>query len=240
MAERIWWSRYYHCSPTAHKIEAMAASSPTSRRRHRARPYVRTLLLVAAAVLPTLAPGHQVHAARSGDPDYLGLYREGVSFATFLERVRTRPDEWRKRYNDAAVTPDLVTRLRALPDRRLVLVVAEDWCTDSMNSIPYVARLADGAPERIALRIIDSTRGRPIMDAHLTPDARAATPTIVVLREDGAPVGSWVERPSTAQAWFLEQRKSVTRGTLRTQLRQWYADDGGRTTVAEIAALLER
>ncbi len=78
------------------------------------------------------------------------------------------------------------------------------------------------------------------MDAHLTPDGRAATPTIVVLREDGSPVGSWVERASTAQAWFLEQQKSVARQTLRTQLRQWYADDGGRTTVGEIAALLER
>jgi len=239
MAERIWWSRYYHCSPTAHKIEAMAASSPTSRPLQQWRPSVRTLLLV-AAMLAAVGPWHRLHAGRLADPDYLGLYRQGVNFATFLERARTRPDEWKQRYNDAAVTPDMLTRMRALPDRRLVLGVAEDWCTDSMNSIPYVARLADGAPERIALRIIDSTLGRPIMDAHLTPDARAATPTIVVLREDGAPVGSWVERPSTAQAWFLEQRKIVTRGTLRTQLRQWYADDGGRTTVAEIAALLER
>ncbi len=217
----------------------MAASSPTSRPLQHWRPSVRTLLLV-AALLAAVAPWHRLHAGRLAAPDYLGLYRQGVTFAAFLEHARARPDEWKQRYNDAAVTPDSVTRMRALPERRFLLVVAEDWCTDSMNSIPYVARLVDGAPERLALRIIDSTLGRAVMDAHLTPDGRAATPTIVVLREDGSPVGSWVERASTAQAWFLEQQKSVARQTLRTQLRQWYADDGGRTTVGEIAALLER
>ncbi len=218
----------------------MPESSPTSRRLHRsARPSGRTLLCVATLLLAATS-WHRLHADRFADPDYLALYRQGVTFAAFLERARARPDEWKQRYRDAAVTPDMVTRMRALPDRRLLLVVAEDWCSDSMNSIPHVARLADGAPERVALRIIDSTLGRPIMDVHLTPDGRAATPTIIVLREDGSPVGSWVERASTAQAWFLEQRKSVTRQTLRTQLRQWYADDGGRTTVGEIAALLER
>ncbi len=217
----------------------MAASSPTSRPLHRWRPSARTLLLV-AALLAAVAPWHRLHAGRLADPDYLELYRQGVTFAAFLEHARARPDEWKQRYNDAAVTPDHVTRMRALPERRLLLVVAEDWCTDSMNSLPFVARLADGAPERVALRIIDSTRGRAVMDAHLTPDGRAATPTIVVLREDGTPVGSWVERASTAQAWFLEQKKTVSRDALRTQLRQWYADDAGRTTVGEIAALLER
>lgn len=217
----------------------MAAFSPTSRPLQQWRPSARTLLFV-AVLLAAVVPWPRLHAGMVADPDYLGLYRQGVTFAAFLEHARARPHEWKQRYSDAAVTPDIVTRMRALPERRFILVVAEDWCTDSMNSIPYVARLVDGAPERVALRIIDSTRGRAVMDAHLTPDGRAATPTIVVLREDGTPVGAWVERASTAQAWFLEQKKTVTREALRTQLRQWYAEDGGRTTIGEIATLLER
>jgi hypothetical protein len=191
--------------------------------------------LLAAAI-----PWPRLHAGRLADPDYLGLFRQGITFAAFLGHARVRPEEWKQRYNDAAVTPDVVTRMRALPARRLLLIVAEDWCSDSLNSIPFIARLVDGAPERVTLRIVDSTVGRPIMDAHLTPDGRAATPTIVVLGEDGALVGAWVERASTAQAWFLEQKKSVERQALRTRMRQWYADDAGRTTVAEVAALLER
>ena len=43
---------------------------------------------------------------------------------------------------------------RAGRDLRL-LVVAEDWCTDSANTIPYVARLA--ALAGVELRILDRT-----------------------------------------------------------------------------------
>ena len=53
-------------------------------------------------------------------------------------------------------------------------------------------------------------------------------------------LGSWVERPSTAQSWFLEQRKTVKHDPLHERLMNWYAEDAGRTTLAEIAALLER
>jgi hypothetical protein len=174
------------------------------------------------------------------DPDYQALYNTGITFADFLDRARTRRDEWRQRYNDATLTPDLVTRMRALPGHRLMLAVAEDWCSDSVNTVPYVARLVDGAPERLSLRIIDSTTGRPVMNANLTPDGRPATPAIIVLREDGGVLGSWIERPSTAQRWFLEQRKSVAHGPLHERLMNWYAEDAGRTTLAEIAAVLER
>ena len=179
--------------------------------------------------------------ARPGaPPDYVALYNNGITFAEFLEAARSKRDEWRQRYNDASVTPDLITRMRALPSRRLILVVAEDWCSDSAQTIPYVARLVDGAPERLAMRVVNSTVGRPVMDANPTPDGRGATPTVVVLTEHNAVLGSWVERPSTAQAWFLEQQKSVMQQPLHDQLMKWYADDAGRTTLAEIAALLER
>lgn len=197
-------------------------------------------MLLIVAALWGAAPAKPVRAATPVEPDYLALYRQGATFATFLERARVHRDDWRERYKDATVTPDLVTRMRALPARRLILLVAEDWCSDSLQSVPYVARLVDAGPERLELRIVDATVGRAVMEAHLTPDGRAATPTLVVLQEDGSPTGSWVERASTAQAWFLEQQKSVMQQPLRKQLRKWYAEDAGRTTMAEIAALLER
>ena len=192
------------------------------------------------AALSSARAAGPLHAAPPADPDYQALYKNGITFAAFLDGARDRRDEWRQRYNDAAVTPDLVTRMRALPDRRLILAVAEDWCSDSINTVPYVARLVDGAPERLSLRIIDSKVGRPVMNANPTPDGRAATPVIVVLSEDGGVLGSWVERPSTAQRWFLEQRKTVEHDPLHERLMTWYAEDAGRTTLAEIAALLER
>lgn len=181
-----------------------------------------------------------LHAAQPAGPDYEAIFSKGVTFAAFLERARARRDEWRQHYNDAAVTPDLVTRMHALPEQRRLLVVAEDWCADSASTIPYVARLVDGAPERLSLRIVDATIGARVLEANPTPDGRSATPTIVVLRADGRFAGAWVERPAAVQAWFLEQQKTTMQQPLHEQLMKWYSDDAGRTTAAEIAALLER
>jgi hypothetical protein len=174
------------------------------------------------------------------DIDYAGLYAKGITFAEFLERARARRDEWRAHYNDATVTPELITRMRALPDKRRLLVVAEDWCSDSVNTVPYLARLVDGAPERLALRLIDSQAGKAIMEAHRTPDGRTATPTIVVLADSGGVLGTWTERPSSTQAWFLERQKTTMQKPLHDELMAWYASDAGKTTVAEIAEILSR
>ena len=172
--------------------------------------------------------------------DYSALYARGATFAEFLEKARAKRDEWRAHYNDATVTPDLMTRMHALPERRRLLVVAEDWCSDSVNTVPYIARLVDGAPERIEMRLIDSQAGKAVMEAHQTPDGRAATPTIVVLAEDGHVLGAWTERPSSTQTWFLERQKTTMQKPLHDELMAWYAKDAGKTTVAEIAAIVSR
>ena len=191
------------------------------------------------AVVATALAGAGASAGQQ-DIDYAGLYAKGVTFAAFLENTRARRDEWRAHYNDATVTPDLITRMRALPDKRRLLVVAEDWCSDSANTIPYIVRLVDGAPERLALRMIDSERGKAVMEAHRTPDGRTATPVVVVLAEDGRVLGAWTERPSSTQTWFLEKQKTTMQKPLHDELNEWYVKDAGKTTVAEIADILSR
>jgi hypothetical protein len=199
------------------------------------RRFRRAALVLVVALLAPGAP-----AAGHTQIDYSGLYAKAITFAEFLDNARARRDEWRAHYNDATVSADLITRMRALPGKRRILVVAEDWCSDSANTIPYVARLVDGAPERLELRLIDSARGREVMEAHRTPDGRAATPTIVILGEDGQLLGAWTERPSSTQTWFLEKQKTTMQKPLHDELMAWYTADAGKTTVAEIADILSR
>jgi hypothetical protein len=184
--------------------------------------------------------GARLSARGVQDIDYQGLYAKGIRFADFLENARARRDEWRAHYNDATVTPDLITRMRALPEKRRLLIVTEDWCSDSANTVPYIARLVDGAPERLAVRLINAQLGKAVMDAHRTPDGRAATPTVVVLAADGHVVGTWTERPPAIQTWFLEKQKTTMQKPLKDELLEWYAKDAGRTTMAEIADILGR
>jgi hypothetical protein len=163
-----------------------------------------------------------------------------VTFAAFLDAATSHPDDWRKGYSNAAITADTVSRLRALPARRQLLVVADDYCSDSTATVPYVARLVDAAPDRLALRVINSRTGRPIMEAHRTSDGRAATPTVVVLSGDGTLIGAWSERPSALQAWVLEHKPTLTDTEFRDRKAKWYAADAGQSAVAEILAVIER
>ena len=195
-------------------------------------------MMLAALVFAAAASGRGVQPSQ--DVDYQGLYRQGITFAEFLENARARRDEWRQHYNDAAVTPDLITRMRALPERRFLLVVTEDFCSDSANTIPYLARLVDGAPERLQMRLVNRDTGKAVMAAHPTPDGRSATPTIAIFGEDGQLRTAWTERPSSIQAWFLEKQKTTMQKPLHDELMAWYAKDAGKTAVAEIADLLGR
>ena len=196
--------------------------------------------LVLALVAVAWAADGRLNAREVQDLEPQALYAKGITFAEFLEKARARRDEWRAHYNDAAVTPDLITRMRALPEKRRLLVVTEDWCSDSANTVPYIARLVDGAPERLEIRLINSQLGKTLMEAHRTPDGRAATPTVVVLGADGRVIGVWTERPSSVQTWFLEKQNTTMQKALHDELLAWYAKDAGTTTVAEIADILGR
>lgn len=76
------------------------------------------------------------------------------------------------------------------------------------------------------------------MEAHRTPDGRAATPTLIFIRDDGE-IRAWIERPGALVAWIEEQKKADARFDLLRGKTKWYADDAGKSTLADIIALLE-
>ncbi len=112
-------------------------------------------------------------------------------------------------------------------------MVAEDWCGDSVNTIPYLARLVE-AVDGWDLRVIDSRRGADIMGAHRTPDGRSATPTVVLIDASDEEVGAWVERPQILQEWFLRSQDELEHDDLYAQKYKWYAEDAGEETVREL------
>ena len=104
---------------------------------------------------------------------------------------------------------------------------------------------ADQAKTRARLltvnwRIVNSTVGRPIMEAHRTPDDRAATPTVVALDDHNQFLGAWVERPAELQALVLEQQKIRMRREVTEIKTKWYEKDAGRSTVSEVMALFAK
>lgn len=162
-------------------------------------------------------------------------FENGISFAEFLAGARNRKEQWVANYaGTASVDATLVARAAAVAGKWRLLVVSVDSCSDSVNTVPHIARLVDQLPN-IEMRLVTPDQGRAIMESHRTPDGRAATPTVVLLDENWQERGCFVERPPVLRA-HMDTLSSDERFSGKMA---WYEQDAGRSTVAEVVAMLE-
>jgi hypothetical protein len=166
------------------------------------------------------------------------LYQTGVTWDQFFAAAKARKETWRDNYDRGAPDQTAADRAKAVGGSWRILAVAEDWCGDSANSVPYLARLVEQVPS-LELRIVNSKAGRWVMERYRTPDGRAATPTIVILDGEGNPVGCLVERSAKLRAWVSEEKPKLSDDQFQEKKLAWYQEDRGRATVDEIVELLE-
>ena len=166
------------------------------------------------------------------------LFDGGQTYDTFLEEADRRKAMWHANTEKAEVSEDLLARAQAVGGTWHLLAVAVDGCSDSANTIPYLAALSESV-EGLDLRIIDSTAGRALMNAHRTPDGRAATPTVLLLNSAFEEAGAFIERPAPLQEWATANRSELTDDEYLTQKFAWYDEDLGGTTMLEVIELME-
>ena len=155
-----------------------------------------------------------------------------------METAEKYAELWRSTAERATVAPELVERVSAIGAKRKLLVLLEDWCGDALGSVPYVAALADAAPN-LELRVLARDSNLDIMDAHLTNGSRSI-PVVIILDEEGQELGWWGPRPRELQAWVLgEEGQSLPLEDRFREVRRWYAKDRGRTALEELVTLLE-
>jgi hypothetical protein len=196
--------------------------------------------VLAAPSAPDLGPfGASGNPATAPSPQEVeALWREAGSYPDFLADARRRQESWEANTRRAAAPSSLLRRLDGVDGSWRILAVAEDWCGDSVHTLPYLAALADAHPA-LELRVIDSRRGRALMEGHRTPDGRAATPTFVLLDAEGRDRGCLVERPPVLQEWFLGAQDSVPQRELYDRKYAWYEEDAGAATMEELVTVVE-
>lgn len=199
------------------------------------------LLLAALAVL-ALSPsvGHAASAPCAVNPDstLLGLQSSGQTFADFLANAKARREGWIQMNADARVDDAVLTRAKAVGGTWHLLVIAIDRCGDSMNSVPYLAKLAEQVPG-LSMRIVLPEKGRAVQETHRSLDGRNATPTIVLLDSNGRDVGCIVELPREIREWAHGVRSTVSSDSLHAGIREFYARDKGRGITTEAVEMLE-
>jgi len=200
------------------------------------------LAAVVVASLLSCASGVPAPTGRaitvSADSTLQSTFNRGITFQQFVDAAVARRDGWLRLQREAVVSPALITRARAVGGSWQLLVIARDACGDSMNSVPYAARLADSVPG-LHLRIVSMAEGEAAANAHRTQDGRTATPTFILLDAKGADVGCLVELPAPLRQWTDSARKTLSSDELHFYRAAFYARDRGASLATELVQVLE-
>jgi hypothetical protein len=196
---------------------------------------ISLILALSLSATCTARPPNEV----PGDVDYAKLFASGAPFAEFLSKTVQRKEQWHANYERAAVPDALLARAARVTGTWNVLVVAVDSCSDSVSTIPYIAKLVEAMPN-VTLRIVDSKAGKEVMEQHRTPDDRAATPTLILLDSAYVERDCWIERPRELQAWIAGEKKSDRESGVFTGKMAWYEKDQGASTLEEFVTMLEQ
>ncbi len=201
------------------------------------------VLSIIAPALFTCAIAPASAGPADGD-DLETLYDSGEDFDTHVEWMIEADDIWKHNRTKATIPADVEYTAQRIPGQWRLLIVSEELCLDAQNTVPYLAALADSMPG-LELRVVDAKKGREVTESRRTPDDRGATPTVVILDENGADAGCWIERPAALGTLHMENKLALGDATeaererLKTDYINWYKRDAGATTLREVVALLD-
>ena len=144
------------------------------------------------------------------------------------------------RARKAELPADILARANAIGAPRYVLILLEDWCGDAVNTAPVIDALGIAVPS-IQVRAVSRDANDDLMQAHLSPRGGRAIPAVIVYDENFKEIGWWGSRPDELQKWVDSAAAQALEKKVRyAGARRWYVDDRGRSTLAELIAILER
>jgi len=170
----------------------------------------------------------------TSSPDFAALWSAALPFNDFVAESTAHRGLWEGIYRIARV-PEWAAQEDFSSAPRHLLVLAEDWCGDASNTVPFLARLVEALPG-VDLRILRRDEHPALMDAYLTNGSRSI-PIVIALDADFREVGHWGPRPAELQAWVMERLGTAPKGELYPEVRRWYARDRGESTLREVLSV---
>jgi hypothetical protein len=165
------------------------------------------------------------------------LWDSALTFDQFLKASTRHTDLWAGVYRTAKVPEWAVAGAAQLGRRFRFVAIAEDWCGDASSTVPVVVRFAEAIGAEI--RIIQRDQHPEVMDRYVSPSGARAIPVVVALTDGMEEVGHWGSRPAELQAFVTAERaKGLTSKDYFPEVRRWYAQDKGESTLRELLAAM--
>jgi hypothetical protein len=192
-------------------------------------------------------------------PITLDTWLTGLTFDEYVAGMKMNQANMTRRLASVRLSPEEQDVFGRYDGPRHVLVMTEDWCGDAWMNLPIVARISEALPNA-DLRVFVRT-AVPELNAYYTGRGVTKIPVITFLDQDFRELGTWIERPRTADIrrseWMVahpdfvqgrnpsqlppEERQQMMRLLieLMTEMESWYDNGIQSDTVAEIRVLLE-
>lgn len=127
--------------------------------------------------------------------------------------------------------------VREIFSPQIWLVITEDWCGDSAQTLPVIASLSE-LNDNISLKIVLRDSNPDLMNLYLTHGKRSI-PKMISFDGELNELFQWGPRPHKAKMLFDELHKQgLNKQDIIKQLHLWYAKDGGYSTEEEIIELI--
>lgn len=164
-------------------------------------------------------------------------FLSGETFTEFLAKPKKYKDLWDALYKRAVVPEPILARAKTLHHPWHLLILSEEWCGDSINTLPLVVRLTEAMPG-VDIRILERDKNLDLIDAHLTGTSRSI-PVIMLLDGDYVERGWWGPRPRPLQEWVIREGLSLPKDERYKEVRTWYARDHGVRSLTELLDMME-
>lgn len=124
-----------------------------------------------------------------------GYFEQGVPIDEYIEQMHENQEIYRRNIERTKISDEDRAIFGRAPLK--ILVLTEDWCSDSAQFVPVVARLARDVPG-VELRLLRRDLHRDFAAGYPRSDGYQAIPIFILLDGNGQELGSLIERPARA------------------------------------------
>jgi len=135
-------------------------------------------------------------------------FEQGMTYDEYKAQMTRNRERFEANERQVELTPEDVAAFKNLPRPLNVLVLAEDWCTDVIDNLPILGRLA-AESGKLNLRIFLRDKNLDIMDQYLNQGQFRSIPVFVFFDEQFNEVGRFIERPATVTERYARLRQEL-------------------------------
>lgn len=159
---------------------------------------------------------------------------EALAHYTMLNLRRMKRTE-----KTVTLTPEIEQAVATITRPQTWVVLTEGWCGDAAPFNPIINKVASLNPN-ITLGFLLRDENLKVMDRYLTNGGRSI-PKLVMFDEHGEELGTWGPRPQALATELLDWKADpeIDDARVKELIQKWYAKDKGRTTMGELAGLIE-